>query len=201
MGSDAVTYPLKRPLDLAIALSAVIVLSPVMLVIALSVAARLGRPIVFKQARSGLHGASFVMYKFRTMAETRDAQGRLLPEEERLTTFGRFLRATSLDELPELFNVLRGEMSLVGPRPLLTRYLQRYSPEQARRHAVRPGITGWAQVNGRTTRSWQEKFALDVWYVDNSSLALDLKILALTVWKTVKREHVTAPGQWEEFMG
>jgi len=143
------------------------------------------------------------MYKFRTMTEARDGQGNLLPDAERLTAFGKFLRSTSLDELPELFKVLKGDMSLVGPRPLLMQYLERYSPEQRRRHQVKPGITGWAQVNGRNALTWEEKFALDVWYVDHYSLWLDVKILALTVWKIIKREGITEPGRAtaQEFMG
>jgi lipopolysaccharide/colanic/teichoic acid biosynthesis glycosyltransferase len=143
------------------------------------------------------------MYKFRTMRDTRDTEGKLLPDEQRLTRLGRFLRSTSLDELPELFNVVRGEMSLVGPRPLLMQYLERYSPEQARRHEVKPGITGWAQINGRNAISWDEKFALDVWYVDHQSLWLDLKILLLSVWKVVRRDGISAESHatMPEFMG
>jgi sugar transferase EpsL len=143
------------------------------------------------------------MYKFRTMTDARDPQGNLLPDNQRLTPLGRFLRSTSLDELPELFNVLRGDMSMVGPRPLLMQYLDRYSTEQARRHTVKPGITGWAQVNGRNAVTWEDKFKLDVWYVDNQSFSLDLKIIALTVWKILKREGISQPGQAtaEEFKG
>jgi sugar transferase EpsL len=150
-----------------------------------------------------LHCKPFVIYKFRTMTNKRDEQGDLLPDEARLTSLGRFLRNTSLDELPELFNVLRGEMSLVGPRPLLIQYLDRYSPEQARRHEVKPGITGWAQVNGRNTITWEQKFEYDVWYVDNVSLALDLKIIGMTIWKILKREGINQPGRAtaQEFMG
>jgi len=162
-----------------------------------------GSPVFFRQRRPGLHGEPFTICKFRTMTDVRDAQGNLLPDEQRLTPFGRFLRCTSLDELPELFNVLKGDMSLVGPRPLLMRYLDRYTPEQMRRHEVRPGITGWAQVNGRNALTWEQKFALDVWYVDHQSLWLDLKIIVLTVWKILKREGISQPGQatMEEFMG
>ena len=164
---------------------------------------KLGSPVLFRQRRPGLHGKPFTIYKFRTMTDARDAQGKLLPDAERLTPFGRFLRSASLDELPELFNVLKGDMSLVGPRPLLMQYLDRYTPEQMRRHEVKPGITGWAQVNGRNAITWEQKFALDVWYVDNKSLGLDGKIILLTLWKILKREGISQPGQatMEEFMG
>ncbi len=194
---------LKQFIDLLVSLILLILLSPVMLVIALLVRIKLGKPVLFSQERPGLHGRLFRLYKFRTMRDLRGADGRLLPDEERLTKFGRFLRASSLDELPELFNVLKGEMSLVGPRPLLVAYLARYTPEQARRHEVLPGITGWAQVNGRNALSWEAKFKLDVWYVDNQSFWLDLKILFLTLWKALKREGISAPGSATapEFMG
>ncbi len=194
---------LKRVGDLALALPALMLLSPVLALLALMIRARLGSPVLFCQQRPGLHGKPFLMYKFRTMTEACDEDGQLLPDDQRLTPFGRFLRKWSLDELPELFNVVKGDMSLVGPRPLLMRYLGRYSPEQARRHEVRPGITGWAQVNGRNAITWEEKFALDVWYVDHCSLWLDIKILGLTLWKTVKREGINQPGQAtaEEFRG
>jgi len=194
---------LKRTFDLLVSLILLILLSPVMLVIAVLVRIKLGRPVLFSQERPGLHGRLFRLYKFRTMRDARGADDRLLPDEERLTKFGRFLRASSLDELPELFNVLKGEMSLVGPRPLLVAYLERYTPEQARRHEVLPGITGWAQVNGRNALSWESKFKLDVWYVDNRSFWLDLKILFLTLWKALKREGISAPGSATapEFMG
>ena len=164
---------------------------------------KLGTPVLFRQQRPGLGGRPFWLLKFRTMTEARDAAGNLLPDAQRLTGFGRFLRATSLDELPELLNVLKGDMSLVGPRPLLMQYLDRYTPEQARRHEVRPGITGWAQVNGRNAITWEEKFKLDVWYVDNWSLWLDIKIIFMTVWKIFKREGISQPGQatMEEFRG
>ena len=155
---------------------------------------KLGRPVLFRQMRPGLHGKTFNMVKFRTMTEELGSDCQLLPDAERLTKFGRFLRATSMDELPELWNVLKGDMSLVGPRPLLMEYLALYSPEQARRHEVRPGITGWAQINGRNTISWEDKFALDVWYVDNKSLWLDFKILCLTVKKVLEREGISASG-------
>lgn len=159
--------------------------------------------MLFRQMRPGLHGEPFTLYKFRTMTDARDADGNLLPDAQRLTRFGRFLRSTSLDELPELWNVLKGDMSLVGPRPLLMQYLERYTPEQKRRHEVRPGITGWAQVNGRNAITWEEKFALDVWYVDNQSLWLDLRILMLTVWKVLRREAISQAGNatMTEFMG
>jgi len=163
----------------------------------------MGRPVLFKQMRPGLNAKPFYMYKFRTMTNEKDEQGNPLSDEQRLTRLGRFLRSTSLDELPELFNVLKGDMSLVGPRPLLMQYLARYTPEQARRHEVKPGITGWAQVNGRNAITWEEKFALDVWYVDNWSLWLDIKILAMTVVKVFKREGISAKGEatMPEFMG
>ncbi len=193
----------KRLLDLALTFPALVLLSPILAFIALLVRLTLGAPVLFRQQRPGLHGKPFTLYKFRTMTDARDAQGNLLPDAERLTVFGRFLRSTSLDELPELWNVLRGDMSLVGPRPLLMQYLDRYTPEQARRHEVRPGITGWAQVNGRNAITWEQKFGLDVWYVDHVSLWLDLKIIALTVWKILKREGISQPGQAtiEEFLG
>lgn len=163
----------------------------------------MGRPIFYRQERPGYRGRPFLIYKFRTMTETRNAQGDLLPDTERLTRLGRFLRSTSLDELPELLNVVRGEMSLVGPRPLLMRYLSRYTPEQARRHDVLPGITGWAQVNGRNAVSWEEKFQMDVWYVDNQTFWLDLKILILTLWVIVTRKGInqTATVTMPEFTG
>ncbi len=193
----------KRLFDLVGATLGLIVISPLLLTLALLVRWRLGSPILFRQTRPGYRGRPFVLYKFRTMNERRGPDGRLLPDSERLTRFGRFLRASSLDELPELFNVLRGEMSLVGPRPLLMQYLERYSPEQMRRHEVLPGMTGWAQVNGRNALTWPEKFRLDVWYVDHWSLWLDIKILFLTVWKALKREGINQPGHAtaEEFMG
>jgi lipopolysaccharide/colanic/teichoic acid biosynthesis glycosyltransferase len=180
-----------------------ILLSPILLIVAVLVRIVHGKPIFFTQVRPGFRGELFTVYKFRTMTDQRDDNGELLPDEQRLTSLGRFLRTASLDELPELFNVLRGEMSLVGPRPLLIQYLDRYSPEQARRHDVLPGITGWAQVNGRNALTWEDKFRLDVWYVDNWSLWLDIKILALTLWKVIKREGISQPGHAtaEEFMG
>ncbi len=193
----------KPLLDRIAAAASLAVLSPVLLGLGVLVRWRLGSPVLFRQERPGLHGAPFTMLKFRTMTDARDASGGLLPDVERLTGFGRFLRASSLDELPELWNVLRGEMSLVGPRPLLVQYLDRYTPEQARRHDVRPGITGWAQVNGRNALSWDEKFALDVWYVDHASLGLDLKILWLTLRKVFVREGISADqhATMPEFLG
>jgi lipopolysaccharide/colanic/teichoic acid biosynthesis glycosyltransferase len=193
----------KRVFDLISAVLALIVLSPLLALLAFCVWRRLGPPVLYRQQRPGLHGRPFLLRKFRTMTDRRDAQGKLLPDAERLPTFGRFLRSTSLDELPELLNVVRGDMSWVGPRPLLMRYLDRYTPEQMRRHEVKPGITGWAQINGRNTLTWEEKFALDVWYVDHLSLRLDLRILILTLWKTLRREGISQPGQAtaEEFKG
>jgi sugar transferase EpsL len=193
----------KRLFDLALTLPGLLLLSPVLGVIALLVRVNQGSPVFFRQKRPGYKGEIFTNLKFRTMRDLKGPDGRLLPDSERITPFGRFLRSSSLDELPELFNVLRGEMSLVGPRPLLVAYLERYSPEQARRHDTLPGVTGWAQVNGRNALSWEDKFRLDVWYVDHCSLWLDLKILALTAWKVVKREGITPAGQEnvQEFMG
>jgi sugar transferase EpsL len=193
----------KRILDLYLTLPGLIIASPLLLAISLLVLIVNGRPVFFKQVRPGLQARLFPLYKFRTMKEAHDRQGDLLPDHQRLTPLGRFLRAYSLDELPELINVLRGEMSLVGPRPLFAKYLDRYSSEQARRHEVLPGITGWAQVNGRNALSWEDKFRLDVWYVDNWSLILDIRILLLTVGKVIKREGISQPGHAtaEEFMG
>lgn len=193
----------KRALDLILTALGLVILAPVLLLLALLVRLAHGSPVLFSQTRPGYFGKPFKIYKFRTMTEARDAQGTLLPDAERLTGLGRFLRSSSLDELPELFNVLRGEMSLVGPRPLLMQYLTRYTPEQARRHAVLPGITGWAQVNGRNALTWEDKFRLDVWYVENWSVWLDLKILGMTVWKVLRREGISQPGHAtaEEFIG
>jgi lipopolysaccharide/colanic/teichoic acid biosynthesis glycosyltransferase len=193
----------KRILDLCIVSVGLILISPVLVLIALLVRIFLGSPVLFRQVRPGHRGRLFELYKFRSMTEARDGMGRLLPDEQRLTRFGRFLRASSLDELPELFNVLRGEMSWVGPRPLLRQYLERYTPEQARRHDVLPGITGWAQVNGRNALTWEDKFHLDVWYVDHWSFWLDLKILSLTIWKVLTREGISQVGHATamEFMG
>jgi lipopolysaccharide/colanic/teichoic acid biosynthesis glycosyltransferase len=193
----------KRLLDLALAVPGLVVLSPVLGVTALLVRLRLGTPVLFRQERPGLHGRPFQLLKFRTMRDAVDARGEPLPDEQRLTAFGRRLRSTSLDELPTLWNVVRGDMSLVGPRPLLMEYLPRYSAEQARRHAVRPGITGWAQVNGRNAIGWDEKFRLDVWYVDHRSLALDLRILWMTMRKVFVREGISQAGHvtMEKFRG
>ncbi len=193
----------KRLLDLAAAGTLLVLLCPVLALAALLVRLRLGPPVLFRQTRPGLHGRPFGLVKFRTMTDARDARGHLLPDAERLTPLGRFLRSTSVDELPQLVNVLRGDMSLVGPRPLLTSYLGRYSPEQARRHEVRPGITGWAQAKGRNALSWEERFALDVWYVDHLSLWVDLKVLAATVVTVLTRRGITPEAQatMPEFMG
>lgn len=197
------TSSAKRLFDLFSSLSALIILSPVFAVTAMMIRMHLGSPVFFRQTRPGLHGKPFAMLKFRTMTDERDEQGNLLPDAERLTHLGIFLRRASIDELPELINVLKGDMSLVGPRPLLMQYLERYTPEQARRHEVKPGITGWAQVNGRNALTWEEKFKLDVWYVDHWSPWLDVKILLTTVWKILKREGISHPGMatMEEFRG
>lgn len=186
---------MKRILDFFVALNLLVLLSGPLLVLAALVRIKLGSPVLFRQWRPGLGGKPFLMLKFRTMTDARGPQGELLPDVKRLTGFGRFLRASSLDELPELFNVIKGEMSLVGPRPLLVEYLELYTKAQARRHEVRPGITGWAQVNGRNELNWEEKFALDVWYVDNHSIWLDVKILWLTVKKVLVREGISASGE------
>ena len=190
-------------MDLALVIPGIAVTLPVLGAIALLVRVKLGSPVLFRQTRPGLHGKPFTMYKFRTMTDARDAEGNLLPDEERLPPFGKLLRSTSLDELPELINVLKGEMSLVGPRPLLMEYLERYSPEQARRHEVRPGVTGWAQVNGRNAISWEERFRMDVWYVDHAGILLDLKILWKTVIAVVKRDGIAQEGKvsCDYFMG
>ncbi|TAJ77011.1 MAG: sugar transferase [Gallionellaceae bacterium] len=194
---------LKRSFDLLAALSILVILFPGLLVLTLLVRIKLGAPIFFCQTRPGKDGVPFTMYKFRTMTDARDENGNLLHDKDRLPRFGQFLRASSLDELPELLNVLKGEMSLVGPRPLLVEYLPLYSTEQARRHEARPGITGWAQVNGRNAISWEEKFKLDVWYVDNRSFWLDVKILWLTVWRVVRRTDISQEGHvtMEKFRG
>jgi lipopolysaccharide/colanic/teichoic acid biosynthesis glycosyltransferase len=194
---------MKRAFDVVVAAAALALLALPLLAIALAVRLCLGKPVLFTQLRTGLHGVTFKIIKFRTMREAVDDQGCPLPDEERLTRLGAFLRATSLDELPELWNVLRGDMSLVGPRPLLPEYLPLYSPEQARRHEVKAGITGWAQVNGRNGPSWEERFRLDVWYVDHASFRLDLKILALTFWKIIKRDGISQQGHatMPDFLG
>jgi len=184
----------KRFFDLVVCVPALVVLLPVFLIVSTVLRLKPGSRVLFSQQRPGFNGKPFMLLKFCTMSDARDAEGRLLPDDQRLTRFGRFLRSSSVDELPELFNVLRGEMSLVGPRPLLMEYLELYTPEQMRRHEARPGITGWAQVNGRNTLSWEEKFKLDVWYVDHCTFWLDLKILAKTVGQIVRSEGISAPG-------
>ena len=186
---------IKRLFDMAVSSISLLVLAPFIFLVAAQVHRKLGSPVLFQQQRPGRHGKPFEMIKFRTMSDALDEQGQSRPDNERMTVFGAKLRSTSLDELPELWNVLKGDMSLVGPRPLLMEYLPLYSPEQARRHEVRPGITGWAQVNGRNAISWEEKFALDVWYVDNRTLWLDIKILWLTVIKVFKRDDITAQDE------
>ena len=194
---------IKRTFDIIISFICLILFSWLFLMLYLLCKAKLGSPVFFRQNRPGLNGKIFTMYKFRTMTDARDEKGNLLPDEKRLTAFGKMLRKTSLDELPELVNILKGDMSFVGPRPLLVQYLDRYTPRQARRHEVRPGLTGWAQVNGRNAISWEERFELDVWYVDNWSLLLDAKILLMTVGKVLKREGISAQGEatMSEFMG
>jgi len=193
----------KRIFDLVLGGAAIAVLAPVMLGVALLIRLRLGSPILFRQVRPGYKARPFVCLKFRTMTDKRDGDGRLLPDRERLSRMGRWLRSTSLDELPELINVLRGEMSLVGPRPLLTQYLGRYSAEQMRRHEVKPGLTGWAQINGRNALDWEQKFEMDIWYVDHRGLWLDFCILARTAWQVARRTNVSKPGyvSMPEFMG
>ena len=186
---------LKRALDLAVAAAGLALGAPFLALAAALIAKSMGRPVLFRQVRPGLGEKLFAIYKFRTMNDARDGQGNLLPDEQRLTGVGRVIRSLSLDELPQLWNVLQGEMSLVGPRPLLVEYLPRYNPEQHRRHLAKPGITGWAQVNGRNDVTWEEKFRLDVWYVDNWSFFLDLKIIFLTAWKVFRREGISKTGQ------
>ena len=185
----------KRLIDLLGSIFGLILLSPVILVVAILVRAFLGSPVLFVQVRPGLMGVPFRILKFRTMRDTTDKSGKVLSDADRLTHFGRVLRAASLDELPGLWTVLRGDMSLVGPRPLLSEYMPLYSKEQARRHNVRPGLTGWAQVNGRNALTWEEKFALDIWYVDNRTWRLDLRIILMTVWKVIRREGINAAGE------
>ena len=185
----------KRLLDLSLVVPALFLLAPVFAVVALLVRLKLGSPIIYSQQRPGQHGQPFTLLKFRTMTNARDSQGNFLPDAQRLTPLGHFLRSSSLDELPELINVLRGEMNLVGPRPLLPEYLPHYSDEAYRRHDILPGLTGWAQINGRNALTWDEKFILDVWYVEHESFWLDLKILALTLWKIIYREGINQPGQ------
>jgi len=193
----------KRIIDIVGSSAGMVFLSPVFVVIAVLIRLKMGSPVLFCQTRPGLNGKPFTLYKFRTMKDEYDVNGNLLPDEKRLTPIGQFLRSTSLDELPELWNVLKGEMSLVGPRPLLMEYLELYTPEQARRHEVKPGITGWAQINGRNALNWEDKFKLDVWYVDHWGIWLDFKILWLTLVKVVKREGISADGHatMPEFKG
>jgi sugar transferase EpsL len=193
----------KRCLDIVGSLSALALLFWPLVIIAFLVRLKLGAPVIFKQARPGKKSRTFLLNKFRTMVDLYDGNGRPLPDADRLTSLGRFLRKWSLDELPELWNVIKGDMSLVGPRPLLMEYLDRYTPEQARRHEVKPGITGWAQVNGRNAITWEQKFRLDIWYIDNISFWIDLKIIAITMTKIIKREGISQLGQatMEEFIG
>jgi len=199
----SLNFFLKRLMDILSAGAGLVLLSPFLLVVAIVVRVKLGSPVFFRQQRPGLFGKPFMLVKFRTMTGERDEKGNLLSDEVRLTRFGRFLRSTSIDELPELWNVFVGDMSLVGPRPLLMQYLDRYTLEQARRHEVKPGITGWAQVNGRNALSWEEKFSLDVWYVENQNFFLDMKVLFLTLIKVFRREGISAGDHatMPEFIG
>ena len=194
---------IKHAFDIALAMSAFIFFLLPMAFISSLIFFSMGMPVLFRQYRPGLYGKQFVLYKFRTMEDKKDANQNILSDAARLTSVGKFLRSLSLDELPELFNVFKGDMSIVGPRPLLTQYLERYTPEQVRRHEVKPGITGWAQINGRNAITWEEKFKLDVWYVDNHSLWIDIKIIFITFWKIIKREGINQPGEatMEEFKG
>jgi len=194
---------IKRIMDYILTLPILIILSPTLITLFIIIRIHLGKPVIFKQERPGYKGSIFTIMKFRSMCDKRDESGNFLPDEMRLTNLGKFLRSYSLDELPELVNVLKGEMSLVGPRPLLIEYLDRYTAEQARRHDVLPGITGWAQVNGRNALTWEDKFALDLWYVDHWTLGLDIKILFMTLGKVIKKEGVSHPGAatMEKFMG
>lgn len=197
--NETMTYPKglpvgKRIFDLVLTLPGLVILSPLFLVTTLFILVRMGRPVLFRQTRPGYKGKLFVIYKFRSMTNDVDAEGDLLPDRKRISRLGKFLRSTSIDELPELFNILRGEMSLVGPRPLLVEYLDRYNEEQMHRHDVLPGMTGWAQINGRNLMDWTDKFRYDVWYVNNWSLWLDFKIMTLTVWKALKREGISQEG-------
>lgn len=187
---------IKRLFDLCCAICFLFILSPLMIIVALLVRLKMGSPVIYKQLRPGLNEKLFYIYKFRTMTDERDGNGLLLPDHHRMTKFGLFLRKSSLDELPQLFNVIKGDLSLVGPRPLLVEYLPLYTPEQKRRHEVRPGITGWAQINGRNVITWEEKFALDIWYVNNYSFLLDLKILLFTIIKVLRREGITNEGRY-----
>lgn len=194
---------IKRLIDIILSGLGIIFLSPLFIIITIIVLFKLGRPVLFCQIRPGLHGKPFEIYKFRTMLNKNDKNEQLLPDSQRLTTFGKLLRSTSMDELPELWNVLKGDMSLVGPRPLLMEYLTRYSPSQYRRHEIKPGITGWAQITGRNTLTWEQKFEQDVWYVDNQSLWIDLKILFITIIKVIKRDDINEDGKvtMSKFMG
>jgi sugar transferase EpsL len=194
---------LKRCFDIFITIFLIIALLPVFMILACLIRYKLGKPIIFVQDRIGLDGKKFALVKFRSMTDERDMNGNLLPDSQRITSFGKFLRSSSLDELPELWNILKNEMSLVGPRPLLIKYLNRYSPTQARRHEVKPGLTGWAQVNGRNTLSWEKKFNLDVWYVDHHSLGLDILILWMTVGRVLQRDGINASNEvtMPEFLG
>jgi sugar transferase EpsL len=194
---------LKRIFDLSAALLALLFIWPILLIIYILLRFSIGTPVLFRQIRPGFKGAPFTIYKFRTMADKRDSAGRLLPDDDRSTRVGQLLRSLSLDELPGLYNVLKGDMSLVGPRPLIMQYLERYSPEQARRNDVDPGITGWAQIHGRNALDWEEKFKLDVWYVDHYSFKLDIYIIAKTFWKVFRREGISRDGHFSspEFMG
>ncbi len=200
---ETVQYFVKRVIDVIAAVAGLLLLSPLVFILAVLVRVKLGSPVLFRQQRPGFQGRPFWLFKFRTMTDQRDAERNLLPDEQRLPAFGRFLRSTSLDELPELFNVLKGDMSVVGPRPLMMKYLPRYTPEQARRHEAKPGITGWAQINGRNAISWEDRFKLDVWYVDNWSVWLDLRILVKTIAAVFRREGITQQGRatMDEFMG
>lgn len=194
---------IKRAIDVALSFLAIIVLSPVMFIVAILVRIKLGTPVIFKQERPGLHGNIFTLYKFRTMTDAKDQNGRLFPDEDRMTDFGRRLRAASLDELPELFNILKGDMAFVGPRPLLVKYLSRYSQRQNRRHEVMPGLTGYAQINGRNSLSWEERFEMDIWYVDHINFILDVKILFKTVSIVLKKDGINSEtsATMEEFKG
>jgi lipopolysaccharide/colanic/teichoic acid biosynthesis glycosyltransferase len=194
---------IKRILDIVFSLVLIVMLSPILATVALLVTSKLGIPVLFRQDRPGMGGDVFTLYKFRTMTDKRGADGELLPDEDRLTGFGKALRKTSLDELTELANILKGDMSFIGPRPLLVRYLSRYTAEQARRHDIRPGLTGWAQANGRNAISWKQKFEYDVWYVDNLSFALDMRIIAMTIKTILLREGISESGEatMSEFMG
>jgi len=194
---------IKRVIDVSLSVIVIMIVWPLLIAIYVVLRIKLGRPVMLRQKRPGFMGRPFNICKFRTMTDQRDVNGKLLPDEERITPIGRFIRSYSLDELPEVFNVLRGEMSFVGPRPLIMQYLDRYTAEQARRHEVMPGITGWVQVKGRNSLTWEEKFALDVWYVDHQSFMLDIRILFMTIWKVLRREGISQEGYVaaEEFMG